>query len=121
MEEQKGVKGRWKKGESGNKNGRPKKTKCDQNALNLIYEEANGDPIIFQKLVLQNGHRLGLDLTTALRLSKELAPYEKPKLSSVDTKNTETVINYMISDPTQHLEQEQPIKTVEHIEPTEDE
>jgi len=92
-------KGKWKKGVSGNLNGRPKKAKVNQDKLNEIYKEANGDPILFQKLVLQNGHDLALDLTVALKLAKELAPYEKPRLASIETKEEKTSTFFLI-DPT---------------------
>ncbi len=97
--------GRFQKGVSGNRNGRPKTKKpLDQTKLNEIYLEAAGDPIRFQELVLQNGHHLALDLNTALRLAKELAPYREAKKASVEVKQ-DTTKTFMFIDPTKaHLE-----------------
>jgi hypothetical protein len=91
--------GKFKKGISGNYNGRPKSKKVNQDKLNELFDSADGDPILFQKLVLQNGKHLALDLNTALKLAKELAPYEKPRLASVEQKVDKTT-NFLIVDPT---------------------
>jgi hypothetical protein len=50
---------------------------------------------------LKNGADLGLDITTGLRLARELSPYMKPKLSSIEQKTTEErsiVVNFLGSD-----------------------
>lgn len=90
----------WKKGQTGNPNGRPPKKRCNEEKLHEVYREANGDPILLQKLILTHAADLALDLTTALKLAKELSPYEKPKLSSIETKEDKTV-QYVLNVPFQ--------------------
>lgn len=78
----------WKPGMSGNPKGRPKKTKSEKEIayaklMQEIFESADGNAVKFQELVLKNGGSLDLDLGTALRLSKELAPYQESKKASI--------------------------------------
>jgi hypothetical protein len=83
----------WKPGVSGNPAGRPKKTikKHQQTQmLDSIFDEADGNAVKFLELVLKKGKYVGLNLTDSMRLAKELACYQSPKLSSVDTKVDET-------------------------------
>lgn len=54
-----------------------------------IFKEANGDPILIMQLMLKNGDSLHLDIPTTLRMARELAPYEKPKLASIEQKTTD--------------------------------
>jgi hypothetical protein len=72
---------------SGNPKGRPKKTNKEAEAqykqvMTDIFTQSNGNAVLFQELVLKNGATLDLDLGTALRLSKELAPYQEAKKAS---------------------------------------
>ena len=90
--------GMFVKGVSGNANGRPKTVKIakDQQAtLNAIFDEADGDAVKFQQLILKNGSKLNLDLSTAMKLAKELSVYQTPRKASIETKN-EDVKNYVI-------------------------
>lgn len=81
---------RFKKGQSGNPNGRPKKPKIedmiDKELVHQMFDQASGDPYEFLKLVLKNGRELGLDMAAGFKLAKELIPYEKPKKASIETK-----------------------------------
>lgn len=68
---------------------------AEQELLNEIFIEANGDAVAFQKLVLKNGHKLKLDLQTAMKLAKELSVYQTPKKASIEQK-TESVSTYVL-------------------------
>lgn len=81
----------WRKGQSGNYKGRPKKPKPLEKTLNKeltqqLFREANGDPYEYLKLCLKHGNELGLDMADGFKLAKELMPYEKPKKASIETK-----------------------------------
>lgn len=81
--------GQFKKGVSGNPRGRPKKDKAKEaqkmETLAAVYAEANGDPIKVMEGMLANGAVLELTVSEGLRIARDLAPYRKAKLSSVDT------------------------------------
>jgi len=79
----------WKKGTSGNKTGRPKRVDSTT-LLNSIFVEADGDAVKFQQLVLKNAQHLELDLSTALRIARDLAVYQTPRKASVETKTDDT-------------------------------
>lgn len=89
-----------------NKGGRPptaRKRAESEAAMQEIFTQADGDPILIMQLMLKNGHKLGLDIQTTLRMARELAPYEKPKLSSIEQKNVDTsppIIVFQNSDST---------------------
>lgn len=89
---------------TGNKGGRPptaRKRAEQEDALKEIFVQADGDPILLMQLMLKNGHRLHLDVQTTLRMARELAPYEKPKLSSIEQRNIDTsppTIIFQVSD-----------------------
>lgn len=55
-----------------------------------IFNEAQGDPVLLMQLMLKHGADLNLDIATTLRLARELAPYERPKLSSIEQRNVDT-------------------------------
>lgn len=92
--------GRFKKGHKPSPNaGRPKgsqsKSTLNRQLMENIFTEADGDAVKFQFLVLKHGHKLDLDLNTAMRLAKELSVYQSPKKASVESK-TEDVKTYVI-------------------------
>ena len=83
------------------KRGRPPGTGKHQVAaeyealMDAIFDEANGDAVLFQKLVLANGSKLKLDLNTAMKLAKDLAAYQTARKASIEQK-TESVSTYVI-------------------------
>lgn len=96
---------KWSKGVSGNPKGRPKNSLVkmrQKEILDEIFEEAQGDAVLFQTLLLKRGKDVGLDLNTALKLSKELACYQSPKKSSIESKvdeSKEIKIQYNFPEP----------------------
>lgn len=76
-----------------NLGGRPPVKRMAEEARNKmaeVFNEANGDPVLLMQLMLKNGAALNLDIATALRMARELAPYERPKLSSIEQRNVDT-------------------------------
>lgn len=74
----------WKKGQSGNKSGLSKDAAAIKKMLE-IQNEADGDPHKIMELMLKNFAVLGLKPMQVLGLADKLAPYIKPKLSSIDS------------------------------------
>lgn len=101
-----------------NKGGRPavkRKEREAKETLAQVLTEAEGDPIKVMQLMLKYGAKLNLDVTTALRMARELAPYEKPKLSSVEQKTVD------VGAPIIVFQSSQDIKEVDYIEEKNDE
>lgn len=79
--------GKFKKGTVPNPKGRPKKKPeptVDQAVLADIIAKADGDPLMIMELFLKNADKLALSVNEILRISREIAPYKKPKLSSIE-------------------------------------
>jgi len=64
-----------------------KRIQAQQEALNAIFAEAKGHPILIQQLMLQRGAELELDVATTIRLCDKLAPYLEAKKASLDVKH----------------------------------
>lgn len=73
---------RWQKGESGNPNGRPKKTELFKEYKD-IYNDAEGNPKKFLELLLERGDKIDLDIREGMRIARDLLPYYAPKISNV--------------------------------------
>ncbi len=79
--------GKFKKGTVPNPKGRPKKKPeptVDQAVLAEIIAKADGDPLMIMELFLKNADKLALSVNEILRISREIAPYKRPKLSSIE-------------------------------------
>lgn len=90
---------KFRKGKSGNAKGRPPKQKVSALIYKKIIQEADGNPTEVLKLMLKNAFDLGLDVKTTYNIAKELAPFEKAKLSSVKIDEDKTT-TFIIQDAT---------------------
>lgn len=75
--------------------GKHQMAEAQQELLDSIFEEADGDAVAFQRLVLKNGSALKLDLATAMKVAKDLASYQTARKASIEQK-TESVSTYVI-------------------------
>ena len=103
--------GRFIKGAaSPNPGGRPKDTPnprltkgsiLHQALLGELFTQADGDAVLFQTLILKHGEELKLDLSTALKLAKELAVYQSARKAPTDSKeekDTTIILQYGFED-----------------------
>lgn len=108
-------------GQSGNKNGRPKKKKdveVNKKALKEIFDAAGGNSWAWQKLALQKGSELDLDFNTGFKVSQALLGYEAAKLSTKDSEEhsfTKVEVKCMLPDTYNRLKELVTQRNVKHI------
>lgn len=73
-----------------NKGGRPKKALSPEEVLWEILEEADGDAVLIQQLMLKRGKELELNMPTVLKIARDLSSYQTPRKASIETKNEDT-------------------------------
>ena len=80
--------GRFVKGKSGNPSGRPKKDKAKEARkaalLERIDNEAAGNSVIMMQLMLEHASVLELSVADRMRIARDLAPYQKGKVATVN-------------------------------------
>ncbi len=80
--------GRFKKGVSGNPKGRPPVDKTKEarklELLEMIDTMAGGNSVIVMELMLKHASELELSVSDRIRIAKDLAPYQKGKVATVN-------------------------------------